>query len=221
MNLNKIAALLAAFGLTVGFALPAAALSLGVGTGANVQVSVDGSASANASTSDNVAVSATNSTDVNATSSTNLTPVFVTQADVSAGMVTPTSDNPASVQSSSDLSGYVAARLQDDSNISQIQASGSNVAVTYTEPAKVLGIFPVNVEATATVNNDGVVAISYPWYAFIFSTNTSDLQDKIQTSVSADLGANASAGFSAAQQAKLISDISSVMQGEASASVTQ
>lgn len=222
MKIQHVSALVGAAALSLSLASSAAALSVNVGTGVDVQANVGGTASAHASTSAAAAVSsndaaASNNTD--ASVSANLTPLYVTQADVSAGMVSPTADNATSVQSGSDLSGYAAARLQDDSDISQIQTSGSNVAVTYKLSAKVLGIFPADVPATATVASDGSVDISYPWYAFLFSTaDTSQLKAQIQARAAVDLGAHASAGLSAQQQAKLIGDISSVMHSAANAS---
>ncbi|HUO56480.1 MAG TPA: hypothetical protein VMU27_03545 [Candidatus Paceibacterota bacterium] len=144
----------------------------------------------------------------------NLIPIYVTQADLSAGMLAPTSDDPTTVQSSADLSGYTAALLQDDINIGEIQASSGQVSVAYDEPTKILGIFATDIEAMASARSDGSVDVSYPWYAFSFAGDASDIRSKIQERVTKDF-TGASAGFTASQQAVLIGDMAQVMQAEA------
>ena len=246
MNSKKIIAALSTIALSVGFALPAAAQSLtgtvntatqaAVGVGdysntnasANVGVGVDvsGSASGNSTSSSagtNTQATGSASAPDNTAVNLDVTPLIITRADVDSQAVTATSADASSVHSDSDLSGYVAAQLASDDNISQVQTAPENVAVTYKQHAKLFGFIPVDVDATANVDAAGNVTISYPWYAFFAATNKADLQAKLQDQVNAEMGANASANASASTQltasgqAKIVAAVKAAMQAELNA----
>jgi hypothetical protein len=131
--------------------------------------------------------------------------------------------SPASVQSNTDLSGYVAAQIASDENISEVETSPNSVSVTYMQRADLFGFIPMNVEATAIVRADGSIEVNYPWYAFMMLTNENELEAELQaavagsSSIAASADAAADVGFSAATQSELIREVRSVMAASLSA----
>lgn len=144
--------------------------------------------------------------------------VVVTRADVDAGTATAVSVSPASVRSGADLSGFVAAQIAADKNVSGVESSSDNVSVTYKQRAKLFGLIPVTVNATATVLADGSVDVQYPWYAFLMATNEGELEaaieGRVESVLSTGAGAEGDAGLelSSSAQATLISEVRSVME---------
>lgn len=246
MNIiRKTTAATAALVLSLGFALPAAALDLdatvnsatqgtvNVGgtkanTNANVGVDVNVGANGNAGGSSTTSGgSAQGSADATATMETTaaieIAPLIITRGDVDAGTVQATVSAPSSVKTRADLSGYVAGQMKADANLSSVEAASDNVAVMYKQHARLFGFIPVTVNATANVDASGNVTVSYPWYAFLMATNKSDLEAKIQSRVTTDLNANVNAQAEAATQlsadaqAKVIAAVQAAMEAEFSA----
>ncbi|HWP61342.1 MAG TPA: hypothetical protein VN495_01950 [Candidatus Paceibacterota bacterium] len=158
--------------------------------------------------------------------------VSLTRGEVDDGGVTPTSSAPASVSSNADLSGFVAAQMKKDSHISTVQTSSSSVMVTYQQPARFLGIFPIMVDVTAQVSDNGSVMLSYPWFRFLLKTNEADLHAALQSRVQSDwkgaaathanggASANAAVQLSAQTQARLIADLQAVLQSQLTAAMS-
>lgn len=239
--------------LSLGLALPVSAKGLdasvnsaaqGVVTAGdaslntNLNVGVDVGAGTNSSsTSSGGNTEDSSSADANATMEANTTVaaqvLVITRADVDGGSVQATVSSPSSVTTQAELSGYVASEMKADSNISSVESASDNVALTYKQHAKLFGFIPVSVDATATVDASGKVVVSYPWYAFLMTTNKSDLETRIQSRVDADasLTASANAGadasmttetvgeLSAAAQARIVAAVKAAMQAELNASI--
>lgn len=150
------------------------------------------------------------------------TPLSITRSDLEPAPVPTAFTASGQVKTKADLSGFIVAQMQNDANVSAVQASTSAISVTYPQYAKLFGVFPVTVDTTATVNADGTVSISYPWYRFLLSSDDHDLQAKLQSRISTALqtstpstvNAGAAAQLSLAAQAKLISDMRATMQEE-------
>ena len=222
--------------LSLGFALPVAALNVDGsvnsategtvnvgGTGAsgtaqaNVGVDVGiGTESSGTTSGSGGSAQGSGSADADATMEANagvsIQPLIITRAHVDSGAVEATVSSPSGVETQADLSGYIAAEMKADKNISSVESASGEVAVTYKQPAKLFGFIPVTIAATATVDASGNVEVSYPWYAFLMVTNESDLEARIQDSVAAELGGNA------AQSASVGKD--GIVSGNASATGT-
>src|SRR6185295_4187033 len=99
--------------------------SVGAGTGAGTNAGASG----NVSTEANVGV--------------DLPILVVTRADVESGTAQAGSAAVASVQTDADLSGFVAAQIESDKNVSKVETSADSVSVTYTQNAKLLGFIPI------------------------------------------------------------------------------
>lgn len=127
------------------------------------------------------------------------------------------------VRTEADLSGFVATEISADENISKIETSSKNVSVTYNQPAKLFGIIPVTVKATATVSAEGKVDVTYPWFAFMLTTNEANLEASIRNrigvtaSVVSAATADADTGFAAATQAEIISEVRAAMEANLTA----
>jgi hypothetical protein len=209
-----------------------------INTGANVSgsanttdvnVGVSGNANSNGGSSASDTSGSSGSSDVSANSNTDLSaPLIVTRADVDSNAVTASSATADSVRTKDDLSGYVAAQMKSDANVSSVDTASDHVALTYKEPAKLFGFIPVTIDTTATADASGNVTISYPWWAYLATKDNADVQAKVQDGVNATLGTNASATananaqasaqLTAAQQAKLIASIKEALASGANAS---
>ncbi|MBI4079893.1 hypothetical protein HY414_01515 [Candidatus Kaiserbacteria bacterium] len=197
-------------------------VSVGSGGSANVGVGVPGSADVQ------VGAKSTTSADTNTSAESTAVVetvvsipagaevIVITRSDVEAGGTVEASAAPSSVQAESDLSGFVAAQIMADVNVSKVETSRDRISVTYPQKAKLLGFIPVTVQATAMVEADGSVDVQYPWYAFLMVTNEADLEAEIASRIvaKATLETSATAELTANAQAELIDEVRAVMQNE-------
>jgi len=225
--------------LSLGFALPAAALSVdstvntanqgsvsvgnsSANANADIDVGVDVGAESSNQDSDDSAQSSS-SADASVTTEANagvtIQPLIITRGDVDAGRVEATVLSPSAVKTRAELSGYAAAEMKADSNIASIEAASDNVAVTYKQSAKLFGFIPVTIDATATVDANGNVEVSYPWYAFLMVTNKADLEARIQNQVSANVDLDASANVEANAGASASAEAAAQLSAEAQARI--
>ncbi len=191
---------------------PASSSNSGGGSSGGSAGSNTGSASGSGSTQGSATVSGTSGADI--------VTIVITRADVDGGATVSVSASPANVRTNADLGGFIAAQVQADKNVSQVEASADNVAVTYKQNAKLFGFIPITIDATATVDAGGNVNIKYPWYAFLASTNSAELEAKIQDRVDAVLGANVSGNASAQGTLAANAGKNGVVSGNASATGT-
>lgn len=245
MELRKIAATAGITALALGAALPAAALTVGgvsvgnttngsadINVGVNADGSLDAANNAGSSTS---GVSATTgaSTSIDTQSSADsgsISAMIVTRADVDADAVGgsrwDSSRTYSDVKSNDDLKAYVASQMRSDTNLSAVETTSSDVAVTYKQHGRFLGFIPVTLDATATVDQNGQVTMHYPWYSFLTTTDRADVQAKLQAQVDAMTGqtsgtasTTAAIQLTAEEQARLIEGMRSTLNNEFNASV--
>lgn len=143
--------------------------------------------------------------------------IIVTRSDVSSSA---TVMNAISVSTSADLETYAAAFISNDENVTRIEADGKEVSVWYKQPAKLLGFIPVSVSAEGSVNADGSVDVSYPWYSFLATYDDARLESNLDLAAGSIARAEASSEFSASVQARLIESIRMVMKAHAAASAS-
>lgn len=174
---------------------------------------------ANATTGEDTSVSS----DTNVNASAELSVIVLSRADVEEGSAEAAQISASSVRTQADLSGYVAGQIVSDGNVSKVETSAEDVSITYQQRAKLFGLVPVDVEVTAVVSADGSVDAQYPWYAFLMTTNESDLEASLQESVSGSASAtaqvNAAAGFTSQAQAEIIGRIRSAMETQLEADI--
>ncbi len=207
--------------------------NLGTGVKGVVNAIIGGNSSSSSSGSGSANTSGTASSDTSASGSSDgvdLGVIVITRADIAAGTTASGSVSPASVKTQVDLSGFIASQVKADDNVSQVEASADTVSVTYKQNAKLFGFIPVTLDATATVDAEGNVDISYPWYAFLAATDKAELEGRIRDNVDATLGvsgsastsasanAEATAKLAASTQAKLVAAVKAAMQAQLDAS---
>ncbi len=188
----------------------------GAGNGSNnSEVDVSGSGSVNA----NVSESAQVNSNANAEIHFGLGSLIMTRADVRSNTVIATSRDWANVRSDADLSGYIAAQIENDENIEKVQVSPANVVVTYKQNAHFLGFVPTTIAATAMVDARGDVSVSYPWYSFMFATEN-DIEAKLESramavlDAQADASAEADTRLAADTRARLVAEIRAILEEE-------
>lgn len=176
---------------TVGGSVSGNANSSASSTGAGSSSASANGATTNATPSDNATLDATGSAGV--TGSGSIIPIAIDRADVDDSTEVTTSAEvsvPSAVHTQADLSAYASSAVRADKNIDGVVLSDSGVMVRYMQPAKLFGFIPVSVTVTTEVDNQGHVAVKYPWYRFLVSVGDKDkLEADIQSRVDAALAA--------------------------------
>jgi hypothetical protein len=196
--------------------------NVGSGTGADVNAVIGASSSPDAAPgAQGQAQANQNAASAGARATADLTPIVMTRADISATTGPFAPMDATVVQTQGNLSSYVGYQLQSDENLSSVDTSSQQVAVTYKGGAKLFGFIPVSLDTTATTDDSGKVTVSYPWWAFMASTaDKSKLQGDLQANVTTALAAHPSSmqmSYSASQQAALIASMKSAMETDLNA----
>ncbi|MBI2612373.1 hypothetical protein HYW59_00985 [Candidatus Kaiserbacteria bacterium] len=219
MKKHQITALLlGAVLVPMTFAL-ALNLEADVDSSVNVDVGL-GATSSNTGASGDANAEAAASSEVVLGVPGNVEVIVVTRADVEGSGAISASASPASVSSETDLSGFVAAQIASDENLSKVESSKSRVSVTYPQKARLFGLIPITVDATATILADGTVDVKYPWYAFLMVTNETVLESEIESRVTSlnpagvRAVADAELELTANAQAELIDEVRAVMESQ-------
>lgn len=120
----------------------------------------------------------------------------------SADNASSTIESPREVTNRGQLRSFLNHVVKSDDRIADVQVSSTTVEAHYALPSKFLWAIPANITADVTVNSNGTVSVTYPWYAFLFAKQGSELQSELsQTATSAGVG---STTFSASTQAHLL-----------------
>lgn len=91
------------------------------------------------------------------------------------------------VATGADLDAFARGRMESDERIESMQLGSDELSFTYDQRARLLGFYPMTVAATATVDADGSIEISYPWYGFMLSTNEDELEADLESRVAGAL----------------------------------
>ena len=70
--------------------------------------------------------------------------------------------------------------IASDTAARNVSVSSTSVGMTYPIKAKLFGVLPATLTASVEVQSNGKVAVHYPWYAFLFSTDQAELQTKLE-----------------------------------------
>jgi len=197
-----------------------------VGLSGVVDVDLDASADVEAGTTGIVGTEGDTGTgsDTDADTGMNVTvgaggvDIVITRSSAAANN-TATVTTPTSVSTSADLSAYASTVVRTDERVDGVELSEASVSLAYKVHAKLFGIFPVLIPATATVNASGETTVKYPWYAFFAAIDSELVESNVRAATSATVSANANIAFSASTQALLLSQIYSVMKTDLEASL--
>lgn len=78
-----------------------------------------------------------------------------------------------SVRTSASLESYAAATVRADERLKSLDMTENGMDMKYRKAAKLLWIIPASLTAHVSVDQQGEVSVSYPWYAFLMSTDES------------------------------------------------
>lgn len=208
-------ATMAAISLMVG--LPASALDITVTGSTSANVGIGGDASTQIQTDASANVQS------NTTSSSSETGVVViTRAVLESGDIQIQALAPAFIETEAQLESYIASEMNGDANMTAAMSSANEVSISYTQPAQLLGFIDTAIEVTATVDENGTVELSYPWYGFLFATDSDKLevavQDRVDAYLTATNAASTDAAFSTREQAGIIATVRNALEAEIEAS---
>jgi hypothetical protein len=193
-------------------------------TGTNIKTNITGN-----STSTKVKQDKNSTTSVSATTSTNSSGGSV--VSVKARTVRGWSDddkekfmltvkNHAQIQSGQDLENFATGILIKDENVASVESDDSTVEVRYKLPAKFLGIFSaeieastdVDVDATGELGNQKEVSVKFPWYRIFFSLDESARADVIKAAIQSSVDAEVTGDATVSAKAKTVQLVSSILK---------
>ena len=125
----------------------------------------------------------------------------------------------ASVTTSAELDTYARSLIQSDPNIVRVSLDNENVSLWYRDRARLLGFIPVTVSARASIDSDGTVDVSYPWYSFLTIRNSVGLESDLNMTAGSIARAEGGVVLSAPAQARVLNAARSVMQAHYQASL--
>jgi hypothetical protein len=131
-------------------------------------------------------------------------------------------DTGASLNTSTEVRAHARAIAKEDDRVSSIELSSKNVTFSYRERANLFGFIEVNVPVIVSVEADGEVSVTYPWYSFMLSTNRAGLAIRAEAAARNTLGVNASSEetLSAEEQVHLATALHAALRAEASAAIS-
>ncbi|HUC31111.1 MAG TPA: hypothetical protein VMR99_00270 [Candidatus Paceibacterota bacterium] len=128
------------------------------------------------------------------------------------------------IESDADLSAYNNLVIKDRPVITAINVHSDNsIAIDYSQPAKLFGIFPTSLSGEVDVDAQGNTTVHLPWYAIFYAKNTANVQTSVAAAVQqsgASFGAQANAGVQLQNTARVISAATAALQAQAQASVS-
>ncbi len=67
--------------------------------------------------------------------------------------------------------------LQNNSHITAADVAPDSVSVTYAAPAKLFGLFDMNMDIHVTSDANGKVSVRFPWYKFLVTSSFSNIAE--------------------------------------------
>ncbi len=113
-----------------------------------------------------------NKKEENASSSARLLPTVNKRADQK---VTVRGWDP---QKKEEISGMAETQIAENEDIKAVDISEDTVKIDYSAPAKLFGIFPMKIGLSVAADAQARVKVKFPWYRFLLSTNTVDIQSE-------------------------------------------
>jgi hypothetical protein len=204
-------------GMVLTLAAQVNALTINASTTGNLMVQASATASASAQMQGMDMVSSTDTL----------------SAQVNTGMANTSSDSAivslqgnsiGMIQSSADLTAYDNMVIKARPAVSSVNVNSDNsIDVIYAQPAKFLGIFSTSLSGNVHVDAQGNTTVHMPWYAFLYSKNTTSVQASAATAVQqsgAQFNAQADAMTKVQNNARVINAVSTAVQAQASANAS-
>lgn len=129
----------------------------------------------------------------------------------SADNASNTIGTPEHVSNRGELRSFLNHILKNDAHIENVHVSSTTIETHYNMPAKFLWAIPTNISADVTVNANGSVTVTYPWYAFLFAKN-GEIENTLTQTLSSSTEATASSTLSASAEAHVINLLFSILK---------
>lgn len=112
------------------------------------------------------------------------------------------------VRSASSLESYASATVRADERLESIVVSEGRMDMTYRKEAKFLWVIPASMSVQVIVDEDGEVAVRYPWYSFLMQAEESraELEARLASEIG-DINASAETTVSAGTGAQTNADV--------------
>ena len=225
MKITKKTAIALIAGLVLGAAPAAFAQNVYIDAGSDTSVGVDGAVDVNvgAQTQTNVGATTSGTGGQSTAGSASAGAIVVTRGSASEDDATVSTAS--AVATESDLAAYAATVVRSDENAERAELSSDNVSLRYKQRAYLLGIIPIFATVTTTVESNGTVTVSYPWYGFLLSQEErveleSDLNAAVQGVVQSSASLNAEGELTTRAQAQILEDVHAAMKQKLEASAT-
>jgi hypothetical protein len=138
--------------------------------------------------------------------------LVITRFDVESG--TTVLDEALNVSSAADFLAYSRSVLQEDENVTKIEAADDEVSLWYRMPARFFGVIPSEVSAKISVLKNGAIIVEHPWWHGFFYTKDAGTSVENDLSNTAGTIARADTGevFSSNTKARLVNALHSVIK---------
>ncbi|MBU6323528.1 MAG: hypothetical protein KGI41_00685 [Patescibacteria group bacterium] len=116
------------------------------------------------------------------------------------------------------LRAHADAMAAGDAQVSSVKLSPAQVSLAYDEPAELFGFIGMRLPVQVSVSAAGVTTMTYPWYRFLFSTDSVGLSVRTQAAVASVLPAHVSAsgGFTLSEQARILDALHGALENPVS-----
>jgi hypothetical protein len=131
----------------------------------------------------------------------------------SAEEASTTIDTPEHVTNRGQLRSFLNHVVKGDDRIANLLVSSTTIEAHYDLPAKFLWTIPVSLTAQVSVQSDGSVSITYPWYAFLFATRKDEISAQLSQIGTSTVGTSSTEALSASAQAHLLNLLFSALRG--------
>lgn len=201
-------------GLVVSFVGAVALMAGGHAQALGLSGNIGGAASVSATSSANVGV------DVSPTT----TGTGDASGSVSAAAELLVSE-PIPIMSSADLATYNDIVMKARPAVAAINVDNTNntIAIQYSQPAKLFGIFPATLSGNVTVDAEGNTSVSLPWWSIFYVKDAAAVQASAAAAVAqsgASFDAQADASTKLQNEARVIDAVTGALQAQAVAAAS-
>ena len=123
------------------------------------------------------------------------------------------------VHTKTELQYFAENKIKSDENADEVKVSSTTVETAYPMHAKLFGFIPLSLYSHVSVNTDGTVNLTLPWYAFLFGTDQDKVKADLVQAARTTIGSNtASTSLSTTMQAQLLEAVLATLHANFSSS---
>jgi hypothetical protein len=132
---------------------------------------------------------------------------------------------PMPIMTSADLNTYddIVVRARPVVAAINVDNTNNTIAIQYSQPAKLFGIFPASITGNVTVDAQGNAVVRLPWWSVFYTKNTAVVQASVAGAIAqsgASFDAQADAPIRLQNEARVIDAVTGALQAQAVAATT-